>query len=33
MTSHRKRLRDPNQLAKSIVCIATGQGEDPKPGP
>jgi hypothetical protein len=25
MTSHPKRPRDPNQLAKSIIDIATGQ--------
>jgi hypothetical protein len=27
----KKRPRDPNQLAKSIVAIATGQIEDQKP--
>ena len=26
MTSHPKRPRDPNQLAKSIIDIATGRG-------
>jgi hypothetical protein len=26
-----KRPRDPNQLAKSIVAIATGEAEDKKP--
>jgi hypothetical protein len=29
----RKRPRDPNQLAKSIVGIATGQIEDREPTP
>jgi hypothetical protein len=28
MTDHRKRPRDPNQLAKLIVDIATGEVED-----
>ncbi|TPL86958.1 hypothetical protein FJ950_11255 [Mesorhizobium sp. B2-3-14] len=28
---HPKRPRDPNQLAKSIVAIATGEAEDKKP--
>src|SRR5438445_876557 len=27
MTSHPKRPRDPNQLAKSIIDIATGQAD------
>jgi len=26
-----KRPRDPNQLAKSILDIVTGEAEDPKP--
>jgi hypothetical protein len=26
-----KRPRDPNQLAKSIVALATGEAEDKKP--
>jgi hypothetical protein len=30
---HRKRPRDPNQLAKSIVDIATGAVEDRPPTP
>lgn len=29
----RKRPRDPNQLAKSIIGIATGQIEDREPTP
>jgi hypothetical protein len=33
MTKHAKRPRDPNQLAKSIVGIATGQVEDREPTP
>ena len=28
---HKKRPRDPNALAKSIVDIATGQAEDREP--
>jgi hypothetical protein len=28
MSSHRKRPRDPNQLGKLIIDIATGQVED-----
>ncbi len=28
MTSHPKRPRDPNQLAKSIVDIATGEAQE-----
>lgn len=31
MTKHPKRPRDPNQLAKSIVDLATGETEDKKP--
>ncbi|MGB3272103.1 MAG: histone H1 [Xanthobacteraceae bacterium] len=32
MTEHKpKRPRDPNQLAKSIVELATGEAEDKKP--
>ena len=31
MTDHRKRPRDPNQLAKLVVDIATGKVEDRKP--
>lgn len=31
MTKHPKRPRDPNQLAKSIVDIATGEAEDVDP--
>jgi hypothetical protein len=31
MTTHRKRPRDPNQLAKSIVDIATGAVPDRPP--
>jgi hypothetical protein len=31
MTSHPKRPRDPNQLAKSIIDIATGQKPDRDP--
>ena len=31
MTDRRKRPRDPNALAKSIVDIATGQAEDREP--
>jgi hypothetical protein len=30
-TKHPKRPRDPNQLAKSIVELATGEAEDKKP--
>jgi hypothetical protein len=30
---HRKRPRDPNQLAKSIIGIATGKVEDREPTP
>jgi hypothetical protein len=33
MTSHPKRPRDPNQLDKSIVDIATGQKPDRDPTP
>jgi hypothetical protein len=33
MTDHPKRPRDPNQLAKSIVDIATGQKPDRDPTP
>jgi len=33
MTKHPKRPRDPNQLAKLIVDIATGQVEDREPTP
>lgn len=33
MPSHRKRPRDPAQLAKLIVDIATGEVEDRKPTP
>ena len=33
MSAPRKRPRDPNQLAKSIVGIATGQIEDREPTP
>jgi hypothetical protein len=33
MVEHRKRPRDPNQLAKLIVDIATGQVEDRPPTP
>lgn len=33
MTSHPKRPRDPNQLAKSIIDIATGQKPDRDPTP
>jgi hypothetical protein len=33
MVEHRKRPRDPNQLAKLIVDIATGQIEDRPPTP
>ncbi len=32
MNSHPKRPRDPNQLAKAIVDIATGQADE-KPAP
>lgn len=28
---HPKRPRDPNQLAKSIVALATGEAEEKKP--
>jgi hypothetical protein len=31
MASHPKRPRDPNQLAKAIVDIATGQKSDSQP--
>jgi hypothetical protein len=33
MTGHPKRPRDPNQLAKSIIDIATGQKPDRDPTP
>ena len=33
MPDHRKRPRDPNQLAKSIVDIATGAVPDRPPTP
>ena len=33
MPEHRKRPRDPNQLAKAIVDIATGAVEDREPTP
>jgi hypothetical protein len=33
MNSHPKRPRDPNQLAKSIIDIATGQKPDRDPTP
>jgi hypothetical protein len=33
MTSHPKRPRDPNQLAKSITDIATGEKPDRGPMP
>jgi hypothetical protein len=33
MPSHRKRPRDPAQLAKLIVDIATGEVEDREPAP
>ena len=33
MTSHRKRPRDPSQLAKLIVDIASGETEDRPPTP
>jgi hypothetical protein len=33
MTDHRKRPRDPNQLGKAIVDIATGQVQDRPPTP
>jgi hypothetical protein len=33
MTDHRKRPRDPAQLAKLIVDIATGEVEDRPPTP
>ena len=33
MTSHRKRPRDPSQLAKLIVDIAAGEVEDRPPTP
>ena len=33
MTDHRKRPRDPNQLGKLIIDIATGQVEDRPPTP
>jgi hypothetical protein len=31
MSEHKKRPRDANQLAKSIVDIATGETEDREP--
>src|ERR1043165_6303217 len=33
LPEHRKRPRDPNQLAKSIIDIATGATEDRPPTP
>jgi hypothetical protein len=33
MTEHRKRPRDPAQLAKFIVDVATGEVEDRAPAP
>jgi hypothetical protein len=33
MPDHRKRPRDPNQLGKLIIDIATGQVEDRPPTP
>jgi hypothetical protein len=33
MNAHRKRPRDPAQLAKLVVDIATGQVEDREPTP
>jgi hypothetical protein len=33
VSSHPKRPRDPNQLAKSIIDIATGQKPDRDPTP
>ena len=33
MTNHRKRPRDPAQLAKLVVDIATGEVEDRPPTP
>ncbi len=33
MTTHRKRPRDPSQLAKLIVDIASGETEDRPPTP
>ena len=33
MTDHRKRPRDPNQLGKFIVDVATGEVEDRPPTP
>jgi hypothetical protein len=33
MPKHPKRPRDPNQLAKLIVGIASGQVKDDKPAP
>ncbi len=33
MPDHRKRPRDPNQLAKSIIGIATGEIPDRDPTP
>jgi hypothetical protein len=33
MTDHPKRPRDPNQLAKSIIDIATGGTPDRDPAP
>jgi len=33
MTSRPERARDPNQLAKSIIDIATGQKPDRDPTP
>jgi hypothetical protein len=31
MSDHPKRPRDPNQLAKAIVDLATGQATEPAP--
>jgi hypothetical protein len=33
MTQHPKRPRDPNQLAKRIIDIATGEIEESAPAP
>ncbi len=33
MTSHLKRLRDPSQLAKLMIDIASGEVEDREPIP
>jgi hypothetical protein len=33
MTAHPKRPRDPNQLAKLIIDIATGEVDDREPTP